>query len=454
MTQVVSNAALATLTVADLQKDTLIALVVSIASSFQLKVVEKKKAPLSLTLLSEEVLTERNAILRALCGMVFHNALDNAPYYMLGGHSAASAVSQSPVSAMAMAGISSWMSVASKVRQSPSSEHDLIDQLDSYLKTRAYLVPSATPTVADLDLTLALLEQQSKGEVPLQSHHIHVRRWMEQCHATMTTMAEGSKVTIPPLEGETAPIPMPVFFYGTEENVVLPKAPTKEGGEKKSSDPQAASDGAQGGLSEEEKKAAAEKRAKKNAEKAAKKKKQPQPKQQEQQAAKDLDVSALDIRVGKIIKAWHHEEAEKLFCEEVDVGEESGPRKIASGLRPFYKTEDLTGRHVLVLCNLKARNLVGFPSHGMVMCASNDDHTKVEFVVPPPDAKIGERIIFDGYKGDPETENKVAKKKLFEKIAPDLKTDADGVVTWKTGKAMTSAGPVKALNGMPNAHVS
>jgi glutamyl-tRNA synthetase len=76
-------------------------------------------------------------------------------------------------------------------------------------------------------------------------------------------------------------------------------------------------------------------------------------------------ISALDIRVGEIKRVWEHEEADKLFCEEIDVGEDE-PRQIASGLRPYMKAEDLQGRKVLVLCNLKARNLVGFPSHGMV----------------------------------------------------------------------------------------
>merc|ERR1712238_567821 len=93
-----------------------------------------------------------------------------------------------------------------------------------------------------------------------------------------------------------------------------------------------------------------------------------QPKQKQPAAtATWVDISALDIRVGKIIKVWEH----------ADVGEDT-PRQIASGLRPFYKTSDLEGRRVVVLCNLKKRNLVGFPSHGMVLCASNADHTAVE----------------------------------------------------------------------------
>ena len=44
----------------------------------------------------------------------------------------------------------------------------------------------------------------------------------------------------------------------------------------------------------------------------------------------------LDIRVGTVTKCWEHPEAEKLYCEEIDIGEEAGPRTIASGLRPFY----------------------------------------------------------------------------------------------------------------------
>lgn len=119
------------------------------------------------------------------------------------------------------------------------------------------------------------------------------------------------------------------------------------------------------------------------------------------EVAGDIDVSKLDIRVGVITKAWLHEEADKLFCEEIDIGEEEGPRKIASGLRAHYNLEDLEGQRVLVLSNLKTRNLVGFPSHGMVLCAAREDGSKVEFIEPPADAKIGERVMCDGYDGEP-----------------------------------------------------
>jgi len=155
-------------------------------------------------------------------------------------------------------------------------------------------------------------------------------------------------------------------------------------------------------------------------------------------------ISALDIRVGRITKVWTHEEADKLYCEEIDVGE-AEPRKIASGLRPFMSAEDMEGRLVLVLCNLKERKLAGFPSHGMVLCASNEDHTEVKLVSVPVEAKVGERVTvpgfsFEGEEGEPYAENKIGKKKVFEKLAPFLKTSEYGVPEFAGRPLLTSAG--------------
>lgn len=153
-------------------------------------------------------------------------------------------------------------------------------------------------------------------------------------------------------------------------------------------------------------------------------------------------VSALDIRVGLITKVWEHEEADKLFCEEIDVGEDE-PRLVASGLRPYMEASDLEGRKVLVLCNLKARKMVGFPSHGMVLCASNSDHSKVQLVNPPVDSVIGERVTIPELLLQDEeayAENKMGKKKIFEKLAPYLVTNEYGVPEFLGRPFMTSAG--------------
>lgn len=87
-------------------------------------------------------------------------------------------------------------------------------------------------------------------------------------------------------------------------------------------------------------------------------------------------VSFMEIRVGKIVEIALHPEAENLYVEKVDCGEEGGPRTIVSGLAKFCTIEELMGRNVVVLANLKPRALVGILSAGMLLCASNEDHTK------------------------------------------------------------------------------
>jgi aminoacyl tRNA synthase complex-interacting multifunctional protein 1 len=74
-------------------------------------------------------------------------------------------------------------------------------------------------------------------------------------------------------------------------------------------------------------------------------------------------VSLVDLRVGRIVKVWNHPSAERLYCEEIDVGE-GAPRQIASGLREHYKLEEMENRLVIVVCNLKPRPLQGFESNG------------------------------------------------------------------------------------------
>lgn len=89
------------------------------------------------------------------------------------------------------------------------------------------------------------------------------------------------------------------------------------------------------------------------------------------------DLSLLEIRVGKIVEIGKHPEADGLYVEKVDVGEVGGPRVIVSGLVQFCSPEELQNSKVIVLCNLKPRPLKGITSHGMLLCASNADHTQV-----------------------------------------------------------------------------
>ena len=160
------------------------------------------------------------------------------------------------------------------------------------------------------------------------------------------------------------------------------------------------------------------------------------------------DICKLEFKVGQIVKVWNHPEADKLYCEEIDVGEEA-PRQIASGLRPHFSLEEMQGQRLLVVANLKAKNLVKFKSHGMVLCAA-DENNKVEFVEPPEGAAIGEVISFEGLPPTtPATASQVEKKKVFATCMEGMKTSQDKVAQWNGHSFMTSAGPctVKTIQG-------
>jgi aminoacyl tRNA synthase complex-interacting multifunctional protein 1 len=69
------------------------------------------------------------------------------------------------------------------------------------------------------------------------------------------------------------------------------------------------------------------------------------------------DICKLEFKVGLITKVWVHPDADKLYCEEIDVGEEGGTRQIASGLRLHYSEEEMLGKRVLVVANLKVSDV-------------------------------------------------------------------------------------------------
>ncbi len=155
-------------------------------------------------------------------------------------------------------------------------------------------------------------------------------------------------------------------------------------------------------------------------------------------STKRMDVSVLDIRVGVITKAWEHPDADKLWVENIDLGEK-GVRQICSGLRAFKTKEQMEGARVCVIVNVKPGKLRDVKSDGLVLCTSNADHTEVDFVIPPEGAAVGERVMFAGFEGEPE-EVLNPKKKQLDAVSPDLKTNAEGVACYKDIPFTTSAG--------------
>jgi len=85
----------------------------------------------------------------------------------------------------------------------------------------------------------------------------------------------------------------------------------------------------------------------------------------------------MDIVVGKILEVRRHpdEGREHIYCEKVDIGN-GVIRDIGSGLVKFVPEDKMKGAMVVVLANLKARNMgTNFASHGMVLCGQNADGT-------------------------------------------------------------------------------
>lgn len=162
-------------------------------------------------------------------------------------------------------------------------------------------------------------------------------------------------------------------------------------------------------------------------------------------AGVDADFHRVDFRVGKIVECAPHPEADSLYVEKIDLGEESGPRTIVSGLVKFVPLDQMLNRLVVVVANLKPAKLRGVMSAGMVLAASNADHTKVELVDPPVGAKPGERITFAGFPGDADAQLN-PKKKLFDDVKPHLHTNADKVAQYKNVPFMTSAGPCTVVS--------
>lgn len=153
-------------------------------------------------------------------------------------------------------------------------------------------------------------------------------------------------------------------------------------------------------------------------------------------------VAKLNIRVGKILSVSKHPDADTLYVEKIDVGE-AEPRTVVSGLVKYMQPEDLLNKDVLCVLNLKPASMRGVISHAMVLCASTAD--KVEFLVPPAGSLPGDKVFFKDNLGEPELMLN-PKKKIWEKVQVDFKTDSDRVARWKDVAFETSRGIVHSAS--------
>lgn len=100
------------------------------------------------------------------------------------------------------------------------------------------------------------------------------------------------------------------------------------------------------------------------------------------------DFAKVELRVAKINACEPIKRAKKLLKLSVDDGTDT-PRQIVSGIAPWYKPEDLIGKNVIIVANLKPAKLCGEMSNGMLLAGDvSDDDVKVVFVDMPAGTKI------------------------------------------------------------------
>lgn len=83
------------------------------------------------------------------------------------------------------------------------------------------------------------------------------------------------------------------------------------------------------------------------------------------------DFAKLQFQVGEIIDCKEVPKSKKLLCSQVKIGSEV--RQILSGIKQYYKPEEMVGRKVMVVTNLKPATLAGMTSEGMLLCAEDAD---------------------------------------------------------------------------------
>ncbi|MCK5112003.1 MAG: methionine--tRNA ligase [Thermoplasmatales archaeon] len=108
--------------------------------------------------------------------------------------------------------------------------------------------------------------------------------------------------------------------------------------------------------------------------------------------------SKLDLRVAKVIDVEDHPQADKLYIMQLDLGP-LGKRTIVAGIKPCYSKEELNGRSIVIVTNLKPAKIRGMESKGMLL--ATEDEQGVISLLNPKDATPGAEIFVEGIPREP-----------------------------------------------------
>ncbi|MDJ0835956.1 MAG: methionine--tRNA ligase subunit beta [Acidobacteriota bacterium] len=92
------------------------------------------------------------------------------------------------------------------------------------------------------------------------------------------------------------------------------------------------------------------------------------------------DFMKVELLAGKILTCEKLPKSKKLLIMKIDLGEEE-PRQILAGLAPWFLPEEMIGRRVAVVANLKPAKLMGHESQGMILAASPEGGVPVPLAV-------------------------------------------------------------------------
>jgi methionyl-tRNA synthetase len=101
------------------------------------------------------------------------------------------------------------------------------------------------------------------------------------------------------------------------------------------------------------------------------------------------DFEKMQFQVGEIIACEAVKKSKKLLCSQVKIG--SQVKQIVSGIKAHYSPEEMVGKRVMVLVNLKPAKLAGILSEGMILCAE-DENGELALMVPEKKMPAGAEI--------------------------------------------------------------
>ena len=112
-----------------------------------------------------------------------------------------------------------------------------------------------------------------------------------------------------------------------------------------------------------------------------------QPQSPQTDTIKFADFAKIHLRVGRVIEASDHPNADKLLVLKVDLGDEQ--RQVCAGLKGHYTPEQLLGRNLIIVTNLAPRTIRGLESQGMLLAAVSQDESRVVVLSPDGDIEPG-----------------------------------------------------------------